>query len=176
MTGFNRLTFFEPEEPRRISKPFVETYVEENPLEDGDEYEVKTVSRAKTGTGYKVETDEFVVFLRKDTQVLTYLLEALSIWVNEPGSPSLIVVLQKNRPYYRLAVNNDALRDWTVYEGKYTVVDKSTEGSRMAGNPFLNARHSPPSQARAQVTHETYPGQETEEQTRKARRAPYKQP
>lgn len=171
MSPNDRLSFFDPNEREYIQKPFVEKYVQNGKGSPGEEHEVISVEQAKSGTGYKVETSEFVVFLRNSTELLSYVLEALDVWVNDCDSPSLVVVLTDKRPYYRLAANNQAKRAWTIRKGKYIVIDKSTNASQRDGNPFLTARLTPPLSSTTREEMLPYPGMEEEEPVKKRKRA-----
>jgi len=162
------LTYFEPDENTYVQKPFVERFVEDNPNEIGETYEVLSVERAKTGTGYKVETREFVVFLRNNSSLLRYLLEAIEVWCSQPGSPALLVELTDSKPFYRVAANHDSKRSWMQREGKYIVVGNSTGVSLRGGNPFLQPS-TPPPVPRAQEDF-PYPGQEMEPPKERKRR------
>lgn len=88
-----RLSFFEETEVSYVQKPFVEKYVQSGLGDAGEEHEVISVEEAKSGTGYKLETKDFVVFLRKNSTVLGYLLEALGMWVKDSDNPALVVLL-----------------------------------------------------------------------------------
>jgi hypothetical protein len=165
-----RLSFIEDTDSNYVQKPFVEKYVQAGLGEEGEEHEVISVEEAKSGTGYKLETKDFVVFLRKNSTVLQYLLEALGMWVKDSDNPALVVVLTEKSPYYRLAANNEAKRAWTERGGKYIVQDKSTGATRKAGNPFLTARYTPPVTSIAHDAHEGYPGQEEEEPPKRSKR------
>lgn len=169
MTGQDRLAFFEEEGKNYTWKPFVEKYFSSTEFEEGAEYEITSIEPAKSGAGYKLETSEFVIFLRTGTTLLDYILEAVAVWTKSSGNPSLVAVLTNKRPYYRLAANIHARRAWTEIRGKYIVAERSTDESKRAGNPFLNARLVPPSLP-AQESREMYPGEEEEEPTPKKTR------
>lgn len=170
MKSQDRLTFFEDSQSNYVQKPFVEKYVKDGDGHEGEEYDVLSIEQAKSGSGYKIETSDFVVFLRNESTLLSYLLEAVRVWLDQVDSPALVVVLTEKRPYYRMAANNLAQRDWTLRGGKYIVQEKSTDGLKPAGNPFLTARQSPPLPSRTLSAHEGYPGQEEEEPPKKSKR------
>ena len=163
------LVYFQEDESSSVFKPFVEKFVEQNPSEIGEVYEIVSVERARSGSGYKLETEKFVVFLRSNSKLLGYLLEALQVWCKTPGSPSLVVELTGERPHYKMAANTVARRSWSESSGKYIVVENSTGGSQRGGNPFLQPS-TPPPVPHAQEDY-PYPGQEMEPPKERKRRA-----
>jgi hypothetical protein len=167
------LVYLDGENEYRSQKPFVEKYVQANAHLVGEQYEVLSVERAKSGSGYKLETSDFIVFLRINSTLLTHLLEALEVWKSSANNPALIVELSGSNPYYRLAADQSARRSWSCIEGKYIVLDSSTKESRKAGNPFLTARSPLPQTAHTELG---YPGQEEEPPSRKKRSSADKEP
>lgn len=121
------ISFFEQGSTTQRSsfKPFIEDYVENNPL-DQEVYVVHSVTRTRKRTGYLLDTDKFTIMLFEGSQLLQHLLDALAVWHESGHGYKLVVQIDQKYPFYKLGTDFDQPCNWYASKGKYFIVSEST--------------------------------------------------
>lgn len=139
MRWFMSISFFEQSNNASASRiPFVEDYVEKNPS-PWQLIPVIDVRRTKKRTGYMVNTKDYSIFLFEGSQILNYLLEALSQWIQSGHGYAIVAQPLEHDPFYQLGVDKDKPVQWAYAQGKYTWQHLTGSGLEAppTPNPFL---------------------------------------
>lgn len=119
---------------------FINDWITENPKNKQKEFEIESIMAVKSGKGYLIKTDRFMVFLFKNQAIAKKLVEALKVYTREELSGyKLVVFLPKpNKPDFRLAADKETKVTW--YEagnGYSTSSELSASLAEAQANPFL---------------------------------------
>lgn len=73
--------------------PFFDAFYDENEPDNGQDYEVKSISETQSRGGYMVKTDDFAVLLWKNNATTDSVIEAAELQlISDPGSALIFVV------------------------------------------------------------------------------------
>lgn len=142
------LSFFDldNESSSNGDKLFAKDFLAKNPKEIGKQFPIKELKFAKSGKGYMVHTDYFIIWLWKRSSVTQHLLEALTQYTQTGKGYALFAVLDKNaKDGYQLAIDPEIECSWyDMGNESYSLnIPSSTVTS---GNPFLPAVYPLPTE------------------------------
>jgi hypothetical protein len=134
------LSFFEEVESSNGSgeRLFVKEFLEENKRENGKQFSIKELKLVKSGKGYILETDYFMVWLWKKQSLTQHLLEALKLYTTTGKGYALFAVLDaKSKDGYRLAIDPEIEAFWyDLGNGCFSLQSPSSTSSP-DHNPFI---------------------------------------
>lgn len=135
------LTFFEDKEDSGTgSLGFLNEWLEENPKNKQKEFDIVEIKAVKSGKGYLLSTDKFMIFLWKKSKLVTQLIEAFNVWVNlEPdtGFRLVCVLNPKTKDGYQIAADKETKVTWFTMGNGYTQTEESAYSEETDLNPFL---------------------------------------
>jgi hypothetical protein len=137
------LSFFAPESSiGNDSKTFLDEWLTSNLKNRNTQFSITEIKRVQSGKGYLVETEEFLVFLWKNSAISKLLVEALEVYVNQPekGRALFVVLPQKKvagvKP--QIAADLDVEQTWFTSKNGYTVMEPSVDlAEGISGNPLI---------------------------------------
>lgn len=133
-----KLSFFD-DVAEKQSLDFLDDWILENPKNKQTEFRVNVIQKAKSGKGYCLKTDCFMVFLFKNSKLCKQIIEAMQAYVSraEGGFPLYVVLNKPNKKDYKLAVDRDAAITWLEVGNDYTVSEEYATSKAPESNPFL---------------------------------------
>jgi hypothetical protein len=121
---------------------FVKEFLEANKKENGKQFFIKELKLVKSGKGYILETDYFMVWLWKKQSITQHLLEALKLYTTEGKGYALFVVLDnKSKDGYRLAIDPEIEATWYDLGKDCFSVEAPSSTNTLNQNPFLPATY-----------------------------------
>jgi len=108
------LSFFGPLESDTKDLDFLDDWLKENPKNKRTEFPVSEIILVRSGKGYMVKTDCFIVFLWKKAAQTAIVLEALQHYLENPqdGRELVVVLNKKAKNGFQLAANLDKEITW----------------------------------------------------------------
>lgn len=135
------LEFFEEKEDNGTGElEFLGDWLKANPKNKQLEWEVLEIRAVKSGKGYILITDKFMIFLWKRLKVAAFLIQALDVWVNkEPdtGFALMAVIAPKSKDGYKLGVDKERKVTWFTMGNGFTTMAENAFSEDSDLNPFL---------------------------------------
>lgn len=135
-----KLQFFDST-PSNQNLPFLEEWINQNPKNKTKVFPILEVIRAKSGKGYMLKTEQFIIFVFMNSKLRKDLIEALKVYASRPeGGYALVVHLPvPTKADYQIAVDKDDCITWYEAKNDYTTSEESASLllKPEAENPFL---------------------------------------
>jgi hypothetical protein len=117
---------------------FVKEFLEANKRENGKQFPIKELKLVKSGKGYILETDYFMVWLWKKQSITQHLLEALKLYTTTGKGYALFAVLDaKSKDGYKLAVDPEIEAFWYDLGNDCFSLQSPSSISSPDHNPFI---------------------------------------
>ena len=134
------ITLFPENEPTvSVQAPFLNVYLQSDPLSDGETFEMEVVSVTRNG-GLVVKNQDFALYYPAASTVKRMLLQALELYVQPDGRGYKLVsvINHKNKNKADLGCDFSSFRNWTKEGNDYTSLEPTSPTDPSAGsNPFL---------------------------------------
>lgn len=130
-------TFFE-EDSSSISKPFVNDYVTEQKKFKSEVFYISEIRPSKKGTGLLLTTENFTVFLFKNSKSAKRVTEICEKYSGESYYPLIVRTIEKD-PYYCLGLDDEATGYYEVKKDDFLA-----SSSWLIGTPTSNQESSNP--------------------------------
>lgn len=135
------ISFFESNEDNGTGELlFLNDWLIENPKNKIQTFEVVEFKAVKSGKGFLGVTNQFQVFIWKNSKLAKMLVEALNVWINvEPDTGYKVILMldSKSKDGYRLGVDKDIKVTWFHMGNGFTTMEQSAYSKETDLNPFL---------------------------------------
>lgn len=133
----------EEQETESTDLDFAADYLKANPKEDKKTFEISELQAARSGKGYILRTDKFLIWLWKKQKEASQILEALTFYCDKGKGYALVCQLDKKaKNGFRLGVDTEKPVTWyeTVKGKKYATTQDILLPSEVesSGNPFIH--------------------------------------
>ena len=119
---------------------FINDWMEANPKIKNKNYRVDIFQKVRSGKGYLLKTEEFMLFLFKNSSMCKHIITALETYVknSEGGYPIYCHVANASKKQYALAADKDERVTYFNTGNGYTVSKEYADSlNTTATNPFL---------------------------------------
>jgi hypothetical protein len=112
------IKFFDTSSSSGIQKPFLDKFLEQTELYD-EQFYLQEVRQTADRRAYMLDFGVFCVYQYATKPLVLQLLETLKKYVEEQYGFGIVLLTEKEYPYFQIGTDEDIFTNWSYSKGKF---------------------------------------------------------